>query len=183
MEHLAKDAPIAPSRPKLSLLRGSMSAVRPASCRGVVREALEMRETVLVVEDDPANAILIEAILREIGGFEVIVTEDGDRVLDLVSRGAVSAAVMDISLGGTRVGDVKVDGVELTQRIRRLDGGGRFPVVLLSAHAMRGDAHRFLFASGANDYVTKPILDPEDFVQRVHRQIEAAGGADTGQED
>jgi len=137
-----------------------------------------MRETVLVVEDDPANAVLIEAILREVGGFDVVVTEDGDRVLDLVSRGAVSAAVMDISLGSTRVGAEKVDGVELTRRIRQLDGGDRFPIVLLSAHAMRGDAHRFLFASGANDYVTKPILDADDFVRRVRRQIEASPGND-----
>ncbi|NOZ95833.1 MAG: response regulator [Acidobacteria bacterium] len=141
-----------------------------------------MVDTVLVVEDDPANAVLIEAILRDVGGFEVVVTEEGNRVLELVGGGGVAAAVMDISLGRTRVGGEKVDGIELTRRIRQLDGGEGFPVVLLSAHAMRGDAPRFLFASGANDYVTKPILDPEDFVRRIRRQIAAARGIEAGTE-
>ena len=134
---------------------------------------------VLVVEDDPANAILMETILSDLGGFQVTVTDDGDRVLGLVAGGEVDAAVMDVSLSNTRVGGEKVDGIELTRRIRRLDAGATLPVVLVSAHAMRGDAERYLFASGANDYVTKPILDPEGFIQDLRRQIEArppAGG-------
>ncbi|HHQ48946.1 MAG TPA: response regulator, partial [Acidobacteria bacterium] len=73
----------------------------------------------------------------------------------------------------------KVDGVELTRRIRSLPGAESFPVILLSAHAMRGDAQKYLFASGANDYVTKPILDARDFVRRLRRQIDAASGENT----
>ncbi len=128
---------------------------------------------ILVVEDDPANAILMETILTELGGFEVTVTDDGERVLELVADGVVDAAVMDVSLGNTRVGGEKVDGIELTRRIRRIPEGATLPVVLVSAHAMRGDAQRYLFASGANDYVTKPIMDPEGFVRDLHRQITA----------
>jgi len=132
---------------------------------------------VLVVEDDPANAILMETILSDLGGFEVTVTDDGDRILALVAEGCVDAAVMDVSLSNTRVAGEKVDGIELTRRIRKLPGGAALPVVLVSAHAMRGDAERYLFASGANDYVTKPILDPEGFVRDLRRQITSQPGA------
>jgi len=138
---------------------------------------------VLVVEDDPANAILMETILSDLGGFEVTVTDDGDRVLDLVGTGQVDATVMDVSLSNTRVGGVKVDGIELTRRIRRLERGATLPVVLVSAHAMRGDAERYLFASGANDYVTKPILDPEAFIRDLRRQIAARPSTAVERED
>jgi CheY-like chemotaxis protein len=129
---------------------------------------------VLVVEDDAANALLIEAILRSLGGFDVVCSEDGDRILELVVEGKPGAIVMDVSLRNTRIGGEKVDGVEVTRRIRSLPAGARLPVVLLTAHAMRGDRERLLFASGANDYVTKPIIDQRGFVELLNRHIELA---------
>jgi len=133
-----------------------------------------MAELILVVEDDPANAVLVEAILTAVGGFEVVCSEDGDEVLELVQARPLAAALMDVSLKNTRVSGVKVDGVELTQRIRDLPEGLNLPVILLTAHAMKGDRERLLFASGANDYVAKPIIDQQALVSLVKRHIRAA---------
>jgi two-component system cell cycle response regulator DivK len=123
-----------------------------------------MTETVLVVEDDPANALLVETILTKIGGFDVVRSDNGDEILTIVSSRPIHATLMDVSLKNTRVGGEKVDGVELTRRIRRLPGGSGLPVILLTAHAMTGDRERLLFASGANDYVSKPIADQHELV-------------------
>ncbi|MCK5376026.1 MAG: response regulator [Acidobacteria bacterium] len=133
-----------------------------------------MAELILVVEDDPANAVLVEAILTAVGGFEVVCSEDGDEVLELVQARPLAAALMDVSLKNTRVSGVKVDGVELTQRIRDFPEGLNLPVILLTAHAMKGDRERLLFASGANDYVAKPIIDQQALVSLVKRHIRAA---------
>ena len=133
-----------------------------------------MAELVLVVEDDPANAVLVEAILSAVGGFEVVCSDDGDEVLELVRTRPVAAALMDVSLKNTRVTEVKVDGVELTQRIRLLSACISLPVILLTAHAMKGDRERLLFSSGANDYVAKPIIDQQALVSLVKRHIRAA---------
>lgn len=143
-----------------------------------------MKELILVVEDDAANAILLEAILTSIGGFEVETTDDGDRILTAIDQGTPAAVLMDVSLTGTFVGGTKVDGPELTRRIRTRPRGARLPVILLSAHAMRGDPERFLFESGANDYLTKPILDHDEFIRRIRRQIESsrAAGDEAGTE-
>jgi CheY-like chemotaxis protein len=78
---------------------------------------------------------------------------------------------MDVSLKDTRVAGDKVDGVELTRRIRALPGGSGLPVILLTAHAMKGDRERLLFSSGANDYVAKPIANQRDLVELVQRHI------------
>jgi len=131
-----------------------------------------MTETVLVVEDDPANALLVETILTKIGGFDVVRSDNGDEILTIVSSRPIHATLMDVSLKNTRVGGEKVDGVELTRRIRRLPGGSGLPVILLTAHAMTGDRERLLFASGANDYVSKPIADQHELVNLVRRHIQ-----------
>ena len=130
-----------------------------------------MADTVLVVEDDEATALLIETILHDIGGFDVLCSDDGDRIVELVEQGTVAAILMDVSLKNTRVEGVKVDGVELTRRIRSSSAGAHLPVLLLTAHAMRGDRERLLFSSGANDYVAKPIVDQRAFVELVRSHI------------
>ena len=142
-----------------------------------------MTETVLVVEDDEANAVLMEAILGRIGGFDVICSDDGERILDVVASGRIAAVLMDVSLKNTRLEGRKVDGVELTRRIRALPAGAHLPVVLLTAHAMRGDRERLLFSSGANDYVAKPIIDHDALVKLVRQHISSSGALGGAQPD
>ena len=133
-----------------------------------------MPDLVLVVEDEPANAVLVEAILTTLGGFEVVASDDGDDVLEIVRNRSLAAVLMDVSLGNTTVAGNKVDGVELTRLIRNLSEGINLPVILLTAHAMKGDRERLLFESSANDYVAKPIIDQPGLVSLVKRHIRAA---------
>jgi len=131
-------------------------------------------DLVLVVEDDPANAVLVDAILSSVGGFEVVCSDDGDEILTLIREQPVMAVLMDVSLGSTRIAGEKVDGVALTRRIRDLPEGINLPVILLTAHAMKGDRERLLFESSANDYVAKPIIDQKGLVKLVNRHIRAS---------
>ena len=133
-----------------------------------------MADLVLVVEDDPANAVLVEAILSSVGGYDVVCSDDGDEVLEVIQNRPVLAVLMDVSLGNTRIAGEKVDGVELTRRIRDLPEDLNLPVILLTAHAMKGDRERLLFESSANDYVAKPIIDQKGLVELVGRHIRAA---------
>jgi len=48
------------------------------------------------------------------------------------------------------------------------------PVLLCTAHAMRGDAERLLKESGADDYVAKPITDHERFAALAMQMMERA---------
>lgn len=133
-----------------------------------------MSDLVLVVEDDPANAVLVEAILSSVGGYEVVCSDDGDEVVTIIQERPVVAVLMDVSLSNTRIGGKKIDGVELTRHIRDLPEGINLPVILLTAHAMKGDRERLLFESSANDYVAKPIIDQKALVELVGRHIRAA---------
>lgn len=128
---------------------------------------------IIIVEDDPTNARVAERVLSRMGGHEVLVSEDGDAVLDRCVRGEADLVVMDISLANTRVSGEAVDGVQLTRLIREHAPNGGPPVLVLTAHAMRGDRARILEASGADEYIAKPIVDHHDLLQRVDELLRA----------
>ena len=128
---------------------------------------------VLVVEDDAHNAILFRKILEKRAGCRVTITEDPEEVLEHVRSGGVSLVVLDVSLRHSQWQGHPVGGVEIC-RLIRAESKQRVPVLLATAHAMRGDAERLLEESGADDYVSKPIIDHEQFAERAMRMMERA---------
>jgi CheY-like chemotaxis protein len=126
---------------------------------------------ILVVEDDPHNALLFRKILERRGGFEVTVTEDAGRVVDLVRSGGTDLVIMDVSLANTRWEGRPVNGIELCA-VLRSEASDSMPIMLATAHAMRGDAEKFVAQSGANGYVSKPIVDHQGFVDLIRSVLE-----------
>ncbi|BCW99423.1 MAG: response regulator [Armatimonadota bacterium] len=122
---------------------------------------------ILVVEDDKINAKLFELVLTRVGGFAVTVTEDADEVIRIASEGQADLILMDVSLSNTEYEGVPVDGIELTRILKQDARTSSIPVVLTTAHALRGDRERFLQQSGADGYVSKPIEDNRALVSLV----------------
>ncbi|NLO07185.1 MAG: response regulator [candidate division WS1 bacterium] len=137
---------------------------------------------IVVVEDDPVSARVVDRVLTRMGGHEVTISEDGDEVLALCATGRVDLLVMDISLANTTVEGDAVDGVRLTQLIR--DRSPQYlPVLLVTAHAMQGDRTCLLQSTGADAYLAKPIVDHpalvalvDDLLRGSEAGIVAAGG-------
>ncbi len=127
----------------------------------------------IVVEDDAHNATLFRKILEKRAGCRVTVTEDPLEVLEQVRTGTVSLVVLDVSLRHSRWQGRSVGGVEICQMIRA-ESHERVPVLLATAHAMRGDAERLLAESGADDYVSKPIVDHDQFAKLAIGMMERA---------
>ena len=128
----------------------------------------------LVVEDDAHNAMLFRKLLEKRCGCTVTVTESVEEILGLCRAGAVELIIMDVSLNNSRWENHPISGVEICQLLKRDPATAHIPVVLATAHAMRGDAETLLAESGADDYVAKPILDHEAFVKRVQARLPEA---------
>ena len=108
---------------------------------------------VLLVEDNPFNQ-KVSAMKLERWGHTVTVVARGREALD-----ALAAREFDLLFTDIQMPDM--DGFELTASVRaREAGGGRLPVIAMTAHAMKGDRERCL-AAGMDDYVSKPIRDGE----------------------
>lgn len=126
---------------------------------------------VLVVEDDPINAFLFRKLLEKRCGYQVTVTESPDEILDLVRGGTVALVVMDVSLANSRYQGRPMNGVEICRMLKSDPLTRNVPVVLATAHAMRGDEQALLAESGADGYVSKPITDHTAFVDQMRRQV------------
>jgi CheY-like chemotaxis protein len=122
---------------------------------------------VLVVEDDPHNALLFRKLLERRGGFQVTVTESAPEVLASVHSGEVDLVILDVSLANTTWEGKPVNGIELCRMLKADPATAGVPIVLATAHAMRGDAESFVTQSGADGYVSKPILDHGAFVLQI----------------
>ena len=122
---------------------------------------------ILVVEDDPMNAKLFQLILARKAGFAVEVTEDPARVLEVVRAGGADLIIMDVSLSNSAWDGVPVDGLEITRRLKLDPEARRIPILLATAHAMKGSKEKFLQESGADDYISKPIVSADELIQRI----------------
>ena len=129
---------------------------------------------VLVVEDDPQNALLFRKVLERRGGCRVTHVEDPHAVLELVRSGDVDLVVMDVSLSHSQLEGRPVTGIELTRRLKSDAATREVPVMLATAHAMRGDEARLLAESGADGYLSKPVVDHAQFVAQALALMERA---------
>jgi signal transduction histidine kinase/ActR/RegA family two-component response regulator len=105
--------------------------------------------SVLLVEDNPVNQTVIEAILRSLG-FAPLLASNGQQALQAVAQQPFAAILMDCRLPD-------LDGYDATRQIRSSEGPNRHtPIIALTANALQGDRQACL-AAGMNDYLAKPF--------------------------
>jgi len=136
-----------------------------------------MPTRILVVEDDPMNAKLFQLILTRAAQFEVEVTENPEYVAEQARSGAASLIIMDVSLSNSVWDGAAVDGLEICRRLKADPGTKRVPILLATAHAMKGSRERFLRESGADDYISKPIVSADELIGRIRALLEKGANA------
>jgi DNA-binding response OmpR family regulator len=120
--------------------------------------------TIVVVEDDPNIADLVDMYLRQ-EGFRVLQAADGEQGLAVIDRERPRLVVLDVGLPG------QLDGIEVCRRLR---ADGTIPVLMLTARDAEID--RILgLEMGADDYVTKPF-SPRELVARVRAILRRSDG-------
>ncbi|SEP77830.1 Signal transduction histidine kinase [Pseudomonas sp. NFACC02] len=127
---------------------------------GAVGELPQERDgCVLLVEDNPVNRTVVEAMLRSLG-LQVSVAGDGAQAVSMASKEKYALILMDCRLP-------VMDGYEATRRIRQLPGLETLPIIALTANARHGDRDICLQA-GMNDYLAKPFkrTDLQQVLQR-----------------
>lgn len=120
-----------------------------------------MKRAVAVVEDNPDNRLLLEAMIGD--RYRLVEYENGPDALEGIHRDPPALVLLDISLPG-------MDGVEVFSRLRADEATSGIPVVALTAHAMGGDRDLFL-AMGFDDYVSKPIVDQQVLTSAIERLV------------
>ena len=164
---------LALSKRLVELMRGSIgldSEVGRGSCFWVRLERTDARVaapadagTVLYIEDNPVNVLLMQAMLEQQTQLKLISAELPDGGLQMAREQRPDLILLDIQLPG-------IDGYEVLRCLRDDARTRDIPVIAVSANALGADVERGR-AAGFDDYLTKPI-DPQLLVatlQRVRR--------------
>jgi CheY-like chemotaxis protein len=104
---------------------------------------------------------------------EVLGTEDPVELFGACQSGDVVLVLMDVSLKNSAIEGRQVSGLDLSRELKKDARSRSIPVVLATAHAMHGDRQRLLAGSGADAYVTKPVVDLAQFVSILKSLIGA----------
>lgn len=116
---------------------------------------------IAVVEDNPDNRLLLQALLDE--SHVLVEFETGPDALAAFAEHPPDLVLLDISLP-------RMDGTEVLRRMRADPALRDVPVIALTAHAMSGDRDRFL-EQGFDDYVSKPIVDETVLLSVIGRLL------------
>jgi two-component system cell cycle response regulator/two-component system cell cycle response regulator DivK len=119
---------------------------------------------------------LIEILLRS-RNYTLLKAIDGEEALDVATREQPDLIIMDIQLP-------KMNGLEVTRRLRQMPVFSRTPIIALTAYAMKGDREKFL-AAGCSAYLPKPINTRElpETISQMLQQNQKLKVVDDGKKD
>jgi signal transduction histidine kinase/ligand-binding sensor domain-containing protein/CheY-like chemotaxis protein len=132
----------------------SMPAYAVDGGRVIGLEAGQPEYRVLIVEDQVENRLLLQRVLEN-AGFQTQVAEDGATGIEKFLSWRPNFIWLDWRLPGA-------NGLEVTRRMRQLEGGREVKIAILSAFAFTEDRDEAL-AAGVDDFVSKPFQAQEIF--------------------
>jgi CheY-like chemotaxis protein len=128
------------------------------------------REPVLIVDDNPQNLKLAKVILAA-EGYEVETAIDAEEALRILDSFTPRLILMDLQLP-------RMDGLELTRRLKADPARREIIVIALTAYAMKGDDQK-AFAAGCDGYISKPLdIDalPRIVAEHLKRRVSRDAG-------
>lgn len=120
-----------------------------------------MPETILLVDDTPANLSVLVDCLSD-AGFHLMVAEDGEDALAQTARTRPDLVLLDVMMPG-------LDGFATCRRLQEQESTRDIPVIFMTALTETAEKVR-AFEAGAVDYITKPIQH-EEALARIHTHL------------
>jgi two-component system cell cycle response regulator DivK len=111
-------------------------------------ETVDSKGTILYVEDNPDNRLLIRRVLVS-EGYSVVEAANAKEAFTRIHEAAPDLILMDINMPD-------IDGYTLTAQLRALPVLDQVPIIALTANVMKGDRERSLEA-GCDGYLQKPV--------------------------
>lgn len=126
-------------------------------------EVAANKSTILYVEDNPDNRLLIRRVLVS-EGYSVVEASNARDALARIRETAPSLILMDINMPD-------MDGYTLTAKLRAIPELNQVPIIALTANVMKGDRERSLEA-GCDGYLQKPI-DIDTLTSQIEKYLTA----------
>jgi DNA-binding response OmpR family regulator len=122
----------------------------------------QARTITILVADDEQDIRELVAYRLSRSGYRIVEARDGEEAFQLAADQALDMAVLDVMMP-------RLNGFDLTQRLRNAPATERLPILLMSASVQEADISRG-FAAGADGYLTKPFT-PDQLLTRVREVL------------
>ena len=106
------------------------------------------KKKVLIIEDNIETQLIFKVYLRD--KYNVEVVDNGEKGIEFLSSKPYDILLLDINLPG------KLNGEDVLKETRNALNLKNFPIIVITAYALKGDKERFL-SLGANNYLSKPV--------------------------
>ncbi|MGC9504296.1 ATP-binding response regulator [Baaleninema sp.] len=110
-------------------------------------EGTKKHDRILAVDDSPDNLFLIQAILED-EGYDIDLAEDGFVALEKIEKQPPDLILLDVMMP-------KLDGYDVTRRVRSNENLAYIPILLITAH--EGSSVVRGLDVGADDFIRKPV--------------------------
>jgi len=129
----------------------------------MISDDKEVIGKVLYIEDNPASISLMEQLVNQISGLQLLSAQNAELGLNLAKQHQPDMIILDINLPG-------MSGLEAVTHLKHMQETQHIPVIALSANAMPADIQRGLHA-GFKQYLTKP-LDINSMIDTIKETLE-----------
>lgn len=124
----------------------------------------------VIVEDDKITQQFYSMFFNK-NGYDTLITDNGDKILETLLTEEVGLILMDINLSNTYLNNEKIDGIKLSQIIKSDEHFKSIPLVLVTASSLSNQVRQFLSDTSAEEIVTKPILDYNRFLNKINNYL------------
>lgn len=125
---------------------------------------------IIIVEDDKITQQFYSMFFNKYG-YEFLITDNGDKILETLLTENVGLILMDINLSNSYLNNEKIDGIKLSQIIKSYEQLKNIPLVLVTASSLSNQLKQFLSETNAEEIVTKPILDYSRFLIKINNYL------------
>lgn len=125
---------------------------------------------IIIVEDDKITQQFYSMFFNKYG-YEFLITDNGDKILETLLTEDVGLILMDINLSNSYLNGEKIDGIKLSQIIKSDERTKDIPLVLVTASSLSSQLKHFLSETNAEEIVTKPILDYNRFLIKINNYL------------
>ena len=127
----------------------------------MINEQEILNASILIVDDQQSNVILLQEMLLNAGYDRIAATSDPYAVFELHHKNRYDLILLDLQMPG-------MDGFQVMESIKKIETGGYLPVLVITAqpnHKLRA------LVAGAKDFISKPF-DLVEVQTRIHNMLE-----------
>jgi len=145
----------------MRVAQGGRPVRRAAAVDHIIPATAMKQATILIVDDDPINYGIIEALLDD-QGYALRYASNGAEAMDILPSVAPDLILMDVMMPG-------ISGIETCRRIKSTPQWQAIPIVMVTSLSSKADLSECI-AAGAEDFISKPV-NPAELRARVHAML------------